>query len=255
MPAKAVNMSEKDEFLKDQPEDGVETKDAFGEEIPLEVKEEIKEPEAEPRKNRQYRRLEAKYQAERESAIQLGARLEALTEVQKFRQEAGTEKPDETLARIYGTNTPEGAEATRLLQSALDARENRAVAKALETFRKEQEAVNKEAAKELENLNQIEERIEYEYGVDFSTEQGKRLSAAYFSYLEKLSPKDAQGNVKDYADPFATWEEFSKRPQQSSQTNRSKDLASRGMVRSGASSETKLETSAQERYLKEIGII
>lgn len=252
-------MSEKDAFLENLPE--VEKQDAFGEVIPSEAKVEETEVEekSEPQKreNRETRRLREKLQAERESSIALAARLEVLSEVQKFRNESGTDKPDETLARIYGTTTPEGVEATRLLTSALDAREQRAVDKALEVFRSEQEKAQKEVQKEVDTLNTIEERIEDEYGVDFSTEKGKQVKSQYFSYLERMSPKDEAGNVKDYADPFATWEEFdSKRKQQSSaQTERAKDLGSRGMVRSGASSESKLEQTAQERYLREIGII
>lgn len=245
-----------DEFLKDLPVEGQEKTDAFGEPVTTEpVKEAVVTEEPVHRENRETRRLRERLQTERESSIALAARLEALTEVQKFRNESGTEKPDETLARIYGTNTPEGAEATRLLQTALDAREQRAVDKALEVFRGEQEKSQQAVQDEIQNLNQIEERIEDEYGVDFSTKEGEAMRVAYINYLERMSPKDADGTVKDFADPFATWEEFASKRTTSQQTSQAKEYASRGMTRSGASSEKSLVDTQAETYLKNLGII
>ena len=198
--------------------------------------------------NRAERRLRAKLQAERESSIALAARLEALTEAQKFSRE-NTPEVDETIARIYGTNTPEAAEATALLQKALANVENRATEKALEKFREEQQAEHESVSKEEENLDDMIEQIEDETGTEL-TDQTRQQ---FFSLLERLSPKDSEGNVIEYADHRAVWDELQARKQP--QNTRAKDLASRSMTRTGGSPSQSVEISSNERWLKEQGII
>lgn len=198
--------------------------------------------------NRRERRLAAKLQAERESSIALAARLEALTEAQKFSRE-NTPEVDETIARIYGTNTPEAAEATALLQKALTNAENRATEKALEKFREEQQREQEAVAKEEKSLDAMIDDIEDETGQTLD----KQTRHGFFQLLEKLSPKDKDGNIIAYADHTAVWEELQVRRQP--QQNRAKDLAARSMVSTGASPKTTVEADSNERWLRENGLI
>ncbi len=211
------------------------------------VAEAPKEDETEAR-NRRERRLETKYRAERESSIALAAKLEVLTEAQKFSRENTTEV-DETIARIYGTNTPEAAEATALLQKALSNVENRATEKALEKFREEQKQQQEAVLNEEKTLDGLVEQIEDENHIEMDAQTRK----GFFTLLERLSPKDAEGNVVQYADHRAVWEQLqaAKQPVH----NRAKDLASRSMVRTGASPSSSVQDDATVRFLKENGII
>lgn len=251
---------EVNKFLEDLPV-ADEQKDPFAQpEVPVEESK-ADDPELQPEsvKDRRHRRLETRLNAEREANIELNARLSAISEVQKFRNDSASEgKLDETISRIYGTNTPEGAEATRLLQKALEENSERATQKALEIIRQEREQENQQVAQEEKTLNSFVDEIEDEFNVDLtSSDRGRALQRQYFAYLERMSPKDKNGNIKDYADPIATWEEFQEKLSRKNQadTNRAKDLGSRSMVRSGASADSKLEASVQERFLKDAGII
>ncbi len=237
--------NEQSEFLKDL--EPVET-DPFGQPIEPVIEPETPVESDEEAGNRRERRLQAKLQAERESSIALAARLEVLTEAQKFSRE-NTPEVDETISRIYGTNTPEAAEATALLQKALLNVETRATEKALEKFREEQRVAADAVAKEEKNLETMVEEIEDQYNTNLD-EPTKR---AFFTLLERMSPKDANGEVKEYADHTAVWEELNARRQ--AQPNRARELAARSMNRTGASPQGTVEQSANERFLKEAGII
>ena len=199
--------------------------------------------------NRRERRLAAKLQAERESSIALAARLEALTEAQKSRQGSEPVEYLKSIERIYGTNSPEATEATELLKTALQGVEQRATERALEQFRMEQQQERDTVAVEERNLDGMIEDIEDEIG-DVMDDQSKQ---GFFKLLEKLSPKDKDGNIVEYADHHAVWEELQARRQP--QVNRAKDIAARSMVQTGSSPKTSVETDSNERWLRENGII
>lgn len=238
--------NEQEEFLKDlEPQADA---DAFGqtEVVPEVSTEEPKEDESE-KFNRRERRLQQKLQAERESGIALAARLEAITEAQKFRGE--TAEVDETISRIYGNNTPEAAEATALLAKALGNVEKRSTEKALELFREEQRQASEAVQKEEQTLDSMIDDLEDDFGTTFDANAKK----TFFTQLEKLSPKDRDGNIVAYADHRAVYEEMQSR--KPAPNNRAKELASRSRVQSGASPSTTVEHTATERYLIENGLI
>lgn len=218
-----------------------------------EEKEVLDDPELQDEsvKNRRHRRLEAKLLAEREEKIAYKARLEALAEAQKFRTDA-TSDTEETLARIFGTNTPEAQEATKLFKKALDNEREKAVQTALEKFKAEQSKSQEEAKSKAGAVDTILEQIEDEHNVDLTSEKAADTRKGYIKLLEKLSPKDSQGNVIAYADPEAVWEEYQLRSKKSDTTRR--ELASRSMVRSGANAEV-VEQDAHAKFLREHGII
>ena len=207
------------------------------------------EESTEDKFNRRERRLQSKLQAERESAIALAARLDALTEAQRFRQESEPEEYLKAVEKIYGTQTPEAAEATELLKTAIQGAERRATERAIEQFREEQQSEHESVAVEERNLDEMIETIESETGqeMDDQTRQG------FFQLLERLSPKDRDGNIIEYADPDAVWEELQAYRQP--QNNRARDLAARSMVRTGSSPQSGVADSSNERWLRENGII
>ena len=240
-------MNEQEQFLDELKEDN--GLDAFGQvEVPVEKTDIEPEDAPEDVKNRRHRRLEQKYQAEREANIAMASRLETLAEASK-----GTQSDSEylkSIERIYGTDTPEAQTATELLKNALQGAKNEARDEALQIFREEQQKASEAVGKEERTLDSMIEELEDDNGVTLSPDQQR----GFFTLLERLSPKDKDGNVIEYADHHAVYEEYkskiAKKPE-----NRAKDLSSRSMTQSGASGESKLQIDATERFLKENDLI
>ena len=207
------------------------------------------EPTEEEKSNRRERRLQAKLTAERESSIALAARLDALTEAQKFRNDTAPTEYEKLAEQIYGNDTPEKLAATRLLTDALKGVHTKATEDALAKFREEQAEASRAVAKKEQTLEAMVEELEDEYNVTID----KNTQKGFFALLEKLSPKDKDGNVKDYADHHAVWEEYQARTKKVD--TRAKDLASRSMTRTGGGNTENIQVSAHERWLKENGII
>ncbi len=214
--------------------------------------EQVQETEEIPEdlKNRHVRRLEAKVQAEREANIALAARVEALSEVSKLRQDTSVSSWEEKARRIYGNDKPENAVASDLLVDSIREATTRAKEEALEEARREYREQAQEEEKEVQTVNSYIEQIEDQFGVDFTSSQSAREKQQEFRDLWfRLSPKDSNGEVKEYADPFEVFEIFNSRT-----SNRAKDSSSRGMVRS-QSVESKVSDDATTKYLRENGII
>jgi hypothetical protein len=214
------------------------------------------DPENQPDevKNRRHKRLEDRLQAERESNIALNARLQAIAEAKK-----GTGEEADFLKgvdRIYGTDTPEAIAATELLKSTLRGLHDSARKSAIDEIREERQKEIEAQKKADAEVSRMIEEIDDDYGVDLSSTGNERLRKGFFSLLQKMSPKDADGNITQYADHSAVWEAFkaqmdSKKPTE----NRAKDLASRSTTQSGASAGAKTQDDAATKWLKENGII
>ena len=127
--------------------------------------------------------------------------------------------------------------------------EERAVDAAIERMRAERKAEEEAVKAEEKLIDSMVEDIEDTTGKDVDPATRK----AFFQMLEKLSPKDADGNITAYADHHAVWEELQARKKPAD--TRQKDLASRSMVRTGASPSTSVKDDATERYLRENGLI
>lgn len=199
-------------------------------------------------RNRRERRLMAKLQAEKESSMFLAGKLEARTEAAK----AVTEEADylKAVERIYGTDSPEALLATDLLKKAIVGARDDAENRAYERVKAErlQESQQYEAAQtELDN---IVEEIEDEYGVTLTPAQ----ETAFFKLLEKMSPKDKDGSVREYADPHSVYEVFQEKLKARPVDTRAKDLSSRSMTNSG-SPKSNLQDDVHARFLREQGII
>lgn len=213
-----------------------------------EVEEQVEEEPEEDPKNRSERRLREKLEKERIANIELNAKYQALSEAQRFRQEETD--PYETVGKIYGTDTPETQAATELLKNALRNVEERAKSSALEEFRSERQREQEEVRQASERLDSYIEEIEDEHGVSFSPQMQK----SYFTLLEKMSPKDSDGNIIEYADPHAVYEIFSEKLQKRTDS-KAKELASRSMVSGNSGSQSVIEDDAAKRLLREAGII
>lgn len=241
--------NETDLFLNETKEPNVMT-DPLEPQVEIPKEEEGNELEdAEEAKNRRERRLLAKLKDEREANIAMAARLEALSEANKFRSETDADYL-KTVERIYGTDTPEAKTATELLKDALRGLEKNATERALESFREAQRAEAQKLRDEERRLDGFVEEIEDTYGVNMSSDMQK----GYFKMLEKMSPKDNDGNIVEYADPHSVWEVYSEKLQKGA-SNRAKDLASRSITPSGASNNAKVVDDATLAFLKEQGII
>jgi hypothetical protein len=201
-------------------------------------------------KNRAYKRLQDKYQEEREASIALNERLKVLSEVGKFRDEVGDDTLKEVEA-IFGTDTPEKAQATNILKKALSGMSDAAVERALEHFQASQEEETGAVKREERNLDRYEEHWEDEYGIDMQDDATRR---GMYALTERLSSKDEDGNIREYADPDGVAEMFLAQREKASNA-RAKELAGRSMQRGGASQGSKIETDALERALKDAGII
>ena len=204
--------------------------------------------------NRRERRLLERLQAEREASIQMAARLEALSEVKK----ATEQLPDKIAAieRIYGVDTPETREATAILRDALLEIKEQAKREVLEEY-EARSTREQEAVAEAENiLDSMLDDLEDEFNVDLTSPEAEQERINFYRMLERMSPKDSQGDIVNYADHYAVFEAYQARKTALGTTNPAKELAARGMTDgNGGVSKSNIQTDAIERFLKENGII
>lgn len=251
-------MNEQEKFLEDLKSD--QTRDPFEppkeEEVKVEAEPEETEEESEMKlRNRRERRLAAKLQSEREANIDLNARLQTVNESRTTRE--GTEQTEylKRLERIYGTDTPEKREATELLKEAFEGMKKSLREETFQEIEREQSSETKAREKEEGNLDTMMEELEEDFGADFSD---TNIRTGFLTLLEKVSPKDRDGYIIEYADPATTWELFESRQnrQQGGPGSRAKELSSRSMTRSGAQTEKAGQMDeATLKMLRENGII
>lgn len=205
-------------------------------------------------RNRRERRLESKLQAERESSIALAAKLAEREKIDSERNATVESDYIKSIERIYGTDSPEAIEATEVLKGAFKGLHKDATESALKLFREEQEQQSKAVSNEENVLDGMMEEIEDNFNVDLTSEEAKGTQKAFLTLLERMSPKDKEGNIIQYADHEAVWEMLQSQKSIPKQ-NQAKDLSNRSMVQSGSSKESQLETDSGLRFLQENGII
>lgn len=242
-----------DQLNKDFPLEEEQRDEVFGDEIKKPEKED-EEVIPEDIKNRHIRRLEAKLAKERKANIELAARESARSEYAKFAEKTKDLTVDERLVALYG-NDENGQRAAKLTQSLLEDAVKRAREETLSDVDSRQKAQAEETKKYGNLIEDQLEEIEEEYKVDLSgsDERSKQIRNSFLSLVNKLSPKDAEGNIEHYADFSSTWEIFQDRMQKSNA--RSKELSSRSMTRSGSQTEIKKESTVGEKWLREQGIL
>lgn len=200
-------------------------------------------------KNRRERRLLKQLREEREGSSFLAGKLSAREEAKA----SVTEESDylKSVERIYGTDSPEAQIATDLLKKAFIGARDDAEQRAYDRIKAEREQDTKAFADANNELDNMLEELEDEHGVELNEAQ----ETAFFKLLEKMSPKDREGNVTAYADADAVWEMFSEKLTKAKPDNRAKDMSSRSMTTSGASKESNLNEDVHARFLRENGII
>jgi len=209
--------------------------------------EEEKPSDPEP-KNRRERRLMEKLQSERESAIALAAKLEAITQSQSSRGEQAQFL--EVAERIYGTQTPELREATELLKAALSGAKEEAKREALAEWQNLRQSEQQAVSSAEKRIDSMIESIEDERNIDLS--EGPHRTG-FLKLLEKMSPKDSNGNIIEYADHYAVWEVYESKIKKP--VNPAKEVVARTMTQGTASGGSTLTNDVHERWLRENGII
>lgn len=144
----------------------------------------------------------------------------------------------DSLTTAIGNDTPEKVSALNAFQKALTGLDKRASEKAiahLEEIQQREVRADKEAEQELETAF---ENIEETFDVDITSNNAsaKKTRQDFVAFIEKIAPKDRNGDILDYPDMQSAWETFTEIKKSNPTPNRAKDLASRGMARSAEAS-------------------
>lgn len=140
---------------------------------------------------------------------------------------------------IIGNDTPEKVAALKALKQTLGTVEERAGQKAIEALQmRENKQIEADKQAQVE-LDSAFEEVEETYNVDLSsnTAQSKKTRSDFVDYIRKIAPKNQEGEVTAFPDIASAWEEFEVRQKRSQAPNRAKELAGRGLSRSGSATE------------------
>lgn len=246
-------MNEQEKFLNDlneEPQDDILTRSITPEATTPENGEEPEEQEVagevSPR-NRRERRLVDKLEAERASSIQLAERLKVIEDARSASEEKDYLKAVE---KIYGNDSAEAQVATKLLKEAIIGARDEAKTLAIAEMRAERDAEKAEAVKAEQELDNILDEVEDTYKVSLTPAQEK----GFVQLLQKMSPKDRNGTVIEFADPNAVWEVFKEKMAKGTDT-RAKNIAARSMTTGVTPQASTLQTDSTARALQEMGII
>lgn len=162
------------------------------------------------------------------------ADLKPMETVQKVIEEKGEDKVTDVLTRLIGNDTPEKLAMVREFKSILGDLKGEARSEALaEIESRNQAQVQADMAAEQE-LKDAFDFIEENYSVDLSSNAptAKKVRQEFVSFVERIAPKDRNGNIVDYPDMTSAWETFSEMKKATAPVSRAKELASRSMSRS-----------------------
>ena len=161
------------------------------------------------------------------------------TETERFKEETGNEDDDITdvLTTIIGNDTPERVKAVKDFKKILLEREDKGAEKALKYFQ-EQQQKEQQVYKDAENeVEQGFESIEERFGIDLDAPQSSKLRNDFIDFVTKISPKDTEGNIVQYADFEASFETFQEMNKRTAPSNsKAKELASKSIARANDAS-------------------
>ncbi len=150
---------------------------------------------------------------------------------------------DETtdvLTRLIGNDTPEKVSMIKEFKNILEKGTERAKKEALaeiEARQYEEVEADREAEAELENaFDTIEETFDVD--ITSSNALARKTRQEFVSFVEKIAPKDRNGDIVDYPDMLQAYEAFSELKKSTATPSRAKELASRGMARSAETTTT-----------------
>jgi len=259
--------NEVDKFFEGLPSQDKKLADVFNEikpteEVVIEKKKEGDE-ESEGRKNRRHRRLEEQLQRERGSNIALSERIKVLAEVRSgIKESTEGETPAEWIALLG--DTPESHKAWKLQQDLLHKSTQQAKQEVLQEIenKSHQDRIEfQEEQTKYEGLIDSElEALEDAYNIDLTsnTDSVTKIRKEFLELIQKVSPKDEEGNITNYADFGSTFElyQLAKVKEKSSISDKQKELASRSMQTSGqgGGSETQKVTSGFRGWMKDYNL-
>lgn len=144
---------------------------------------------------------------------------------------------DDVLVRLIGNDTPEKVQAVKDFKRVLLEREEKGAEKALQELDRRSQA---EAQAEVQAESEIAdgfESIEDEFRVDLTsnTPQARKLRGEYIEFIEKIAPKDKNGDILDFPDFTESFRTFQSL-RNIQKNNRAKDLAARSMTRTSETS-------------------
>jgi hypothetical protein len=137
----------------------------------------------------------------------------------------------EVLEQLIGNDTPEKIAMVKRFENVLEKGTQRARQEALQELdsrQNEQVRADQEAEEELSTAF---DTIEDTFDVDITSSNpiARKTRQDFITYVEKIAPKDRNGEIRDYPDMVSAWETFS--DMRKSQPSRAKELASRGIAR------------------------
>lgn len=240
--------NEVDKFFEGLPEADKKEVDIFATETPKEeIKEEAKDEESEGRKNRAHRRLEDKLNETREMNIALAERVKVLSEQRSEKNElSSSEMPAEWVA-LYGSS-PEAESAWKVQEKLLQKHTEIAEERAVERIRNEQKQVLEEQKAYESVIDSQLESVEEEFNVDLTSNapSAKKARREFLEMVQKLSPKNEDGEITGYADFHSTFEIFKdsrEKAQNSETTTRQKEISTRSMQKAGSPAPASQQTT------------
>lgn len=189
---------------------------------------------------------------EREMEERLKANFQAPTA-----KEPEVDEVTDVLVRLIGNDTPEKLSMVKEFKAVLEKGTERAKAEAiaeLESRQNQEQQADRDAEIELETAF---DNIEEIFNVDITSNNpvAKKTRQEFVSFVEKIAPKDRNGDIVDYPDMNSSWEAFSEMKRATTQPSRAKELANRGMTRSAEAqpaSQTKVGWDAAEEYISSL---
>lgn len=150
---------------------------------------------------------------------------------------------EEVLTRVIGNDTPERQAAIKDWLRTQSAREEKIIERARSLWQQEQQQIAEEEKAAEDELIQGFENIEDTFSVDItgSSPSARKLRAEFVDFIEKVAPKDSNGDIIEYPDFEQTFEIFQERAPKPS-NSKAKDLASRGAARSETAETTKVDS-------------
>lgn len=131
-----------------------------------------------------------------------------------------------------GNDTPEKVKALEAYEKALrkiDQESGSRTEKYLSDIQNQERQAEKEAEDELDNAF---ETIEEQFDVDLTSPRSQKVRSDFLTFVERIAPKNRDGEIIDYPDMTSAWETFSEIQKSSAQPNKAKQYASRGIARS-----------------------
>jgi len=155
-------------------------------------------------------------------------------EARETTQAPADDRVSDVLTRLIGNDTPEKVSMIKEFKEILSEGTQKAKAEAIAELESRQNAeveADREAEVELEDAF---ENIEETFDVDITSNNAiaKKTRQEFVSFVEKIAPKDRNGDIVDYPDMTSAWETFSEIKKSTATPSRAKELASRSMARS-----------------------